>query len=520
MVRIVAHALARMSLRTSRFVGRPVEDRATRTRGDRPASCPPPGHVPEGAGGAAVCGQRVRRTARPLGVAGLAVFACLLLGMGGGTQRPNVLLITVDTLRADALSTYGAPATASPELAAFAAQAVVFDRAIAAASYTGPSHASILTGLGPRQHRMGLTNGRRALGDEPRLAEAFRKSGYATAGFVSNQVLRAETGVAAGFDVYDDELPTVELNRPKNFERIAEDTVRRALGWLAEPRKQPFFVWVHLQDPHGPYDAPAPYRDLFPARATGEIELPVLDRDRGPGGIPRYQQLAGLRLPGQYRARYAGEVAYADAWVGRLLAAARAQGPLVVAVTADHGESLGEGDRYFEHGHDVTPELCRVPLLLSAPRLAAGRCSAPVAHVDLMPTLLELAGVPPPAGGAGLALGPYLRGEREFPARPVFCDIGFAVGAYAADHVLLARGVATSSNPQENPSVLPAAELRQRTDYRWSGEPAPRVASAETDPSLVRALEVYAGRPEPGGAVIPLDGADRERLRQLGYEPQ
>lgn len=456
--------------------------------------------------------------ARLLRVASLGLVAAMILGMSGGTRRPNVLLITIDTLRADALSVYGAPASASPELAAFAAGAVVFDRAIAAASYTGPSHASILTGLGPRQHAMGLSNGTHALGDEPRLAEHFRTAGYATAAFVSNPVLRAKTGLGRGFDVYDDELSVTELNRHDHFERIAEDTVRRAAAWLAQSPKGPFFLWVHLQDPHGPYNAPVPYRDMFPAVTDGEAELPLLKRDHGPGGIPHYQQLPGLRLPGQYRARYAGEVVYADAWAGRLLAAARTRGPLVAALTADHGESFGEGGYYFGHGHDVTPELCRVPLLLSAPGVATGRFSAPVAHVDLMPTLLELAGLPAPAAGAGLALGPYLRHEREFPVRTAFCEIGFAVGAYAADHFLLARGAATSARPQEEPSVLPAAALTQRAEFRWSGRSAPATPSTEPDRALAQALDAYAIAPVAIGAGIRLHGADRERLRQLGYE--
>jgi hypothetical protein len=124
-----------------------------------------------------------------------------------------------------------------------------------------------------------------------------------------------------------------------------------------------------------------------------------------------------------------------------------------------------------------------------------------------------------PARSAGLALGPYLRSGRALPARTAFCDIGFAVGAYAADRFLLARGVATSKNPQENPSVLPAAALRQHTDYRWSGGLAPSVLSAEADPSLDQALDAYATVPQPAGAVIPIDAGDRERLRQLGYEP-
>jgi arylsulfatase len=196
-----------------------------------------------------------------------------------------VLLITVDTLRADHLHCYGQSLPTSPNIDAFAARSVVFERAIAASGYTGPAHSAILTSRYPRRQSMGLSNGMLTLGGVETLADAFRQGGYDTAAFVSNDVLNARTGLNQGFDVYDDELPTVEPNRPNVFERLAPQTVERALAWLARPRTKPFFLWVHFQDPHGPYTPPAPYRDRFHVPAVAdEPELPVLDDDGGPGG--------------------------------------------------------------------------------------------------------------------------------------------------------------------------------------------------------------------------------------------
>jgi arylsulfatase A-like enzyme len=460
-----------------------------------------------------------------LAVVALLGAAALTAMRPGGDARPNVLLVTVDTLRADHLHCYGQPLPTSPNIDAFAARSVVFDRAIAASGYTGPAHSSIMTARYPRRHSMGFSNGLLALAGVETLAEAFRQGGYDTAAFVSNAVLSAHTGLNRGFAVYDDELPNVEQNRREVAERVAPRTVERALGWLARPRTQPFFLWVHLQDPHGPYTPPAPYRDQFHLSAAGEPELPVADDNSGQGGIPPYQLVDGPRHVSDYRSRYAGEIAYTDQAIGELLAAVERQPPSIVALMADHGESFGENGFYFAHGHSAAPDLSHVPLILNAPGLSAERRADPVSHVDVMPTLLELAGLPLPPGAEGIALGPILRAHASVPARAVFCDIGYEVGAYGTDTFLLASTPEKRNWPLElfyqeghadqEHAIAGAQRLTVRQTFQWDGGSA--WLARDPDPQLATRLASYLAAGGTAGEPVQLSPSDRERLRSLGY---
>ena len=284
-----------------------------------------------------------------------ALFCCALAMslVACGSPMPNVLLITVDTLRADHLGAYGFPSEASPNFDALAERSVLFERAVAASSRTAPAHASLFTSRWVRDHSIGYRNGSTRLGEEQTLAEILAATDYETAAFIGNAMLRRRVGLDRGFGVYDDELPDSETNRPV-FERIAENTTPRAEAWLAADRERPFFLWVHYNDPHGPYTPPPEY--LAPGAGTGPGEdtpLPALAIQRGIGGIPAYQLIGEERRPSQYRARYAGEVRYFDAWLRRLLDAAEGADDgrgLITLITADHGESFGEDGIYFSHG--------------------------------------------------------------------------------------------------------------------------------------------------------------------------
>jgi len=472
-------------------------------------------------------------TVRTIG--GFAIAALLVIGAvhavrPGGGSRPNVLLITVDTLRADHLHCYGQPLPTSPNIDRLAARSVVFDRAIAASGYTGPAHSAIMTSKYPRRNSMGFSNAWLALDGVETLAEAFRRGGYETAAFVSNDVLTARSGFNLGFDVYDDDFRAAEPNRPERLERVAPQTAERALAWLARPHAKPVFLWVHFQDPHGPYTPPASYRDRFRLPPVdGEPELPVLEDNSGRGGVPPYQLVDGPRRVSDYRGRYAGEIAYMDQSVGDLLAAVERHAPVIIALTADHGESFGENGFYFAHGHSAAPDLSHVPLILSAPELSAERRADPVGHVDLMPTLLELAGLPVPAGLEGIALGPILRAHAGAPPRAIFCDVGYEVGAYGAEEFLLASIPAQKDWPLEflyqsgqadrEQTVAGTDGLTVRQTYRWSGGPtwSPR----DPDPQLATRLAAYFGSSSNvAGQPVPLSPSDRERLRALGYGPR
>jgi choline-sulfatase len=443
-----------------------------------------------------------------------AVFAIFACAPAPPPQR-SVLLVTVDTLRADYVHAYGFPLPNTPRIDELAARGVIFENAIAAAAVTVPSHASIMTSRYAREHSVGTLNGETRLAGDVTLAEQLQRAGWETAAFVSNVVLRRRAGLDRGFDVYDDELDAGELNRRGHFERVAERSVGRARDWLAGRSGRPFFLWVHVQDPHGPYTPPAPYLGQI-----GEVELrakqtlPVLHSSVGRAGIPDYQYVAGRERPGEYAGHYAEEILYSDHWIGELVAAAeRASGArgLVVALTADHGESMGEGGWFFQHGHATTPDLARVPFVLVAPGLESRRVKDIVSHVDIAPTLLELAGAAPLAAASGLSLARWLGSGDPLPERLVFCDTEGEAGAYHAGGYLRAAGSAAHSRPTAADEPLRFDALEQNSEGEW--RPAMIVQRQQQQ------LTHYLAKPAPLVAAGVMDPEHVAQLRALGYLP-
>jgi arylsulfatase len=456
----------------------------------------------------------VRPIAALLGASLLFSAACR--AEGAPDTRPNVLLIVIDTLRADHLGAYGFPHATSPRIDALAAEGVVFERAIAASSSTVPSHAALMSSKHVREINAAFATGLGRM-EEPRpLALLFREAGYRTGAFVSNYVLQRKWGFAVGFDRFDDELTVPEPNRPKILERLADDTTRRALDWLAEEDERPFFAWVHYQDPHGPYAAPAPHAGRFSlAPAPGEHPLPLLPGNTGRQGIPRYQAVDGERRPHRYRSRYADEILYADGGVGALLDALESHPsgrPFVVLLTSDHGESFGEEGRWFVHGYSTTPQVAHVPMILRAPGLEPGRRADPVGHVDVLPTLLELAGLAPLPDARGLPLGPYLREGRPLPERWLFCDIGKELSAYRGDGFVRVTGVGKAR--KEDGGRIFDVSRASWTRYTWTGGDRWKVATSDADPDP--GLVSYLRRAVPPRE-MELDAQTREHLRALGY---
>lgn len=307
--------------------------------------------------------------------------ACLLPALAGCTAEApappgrSVILVTCDTLRRDALEPYGAAPGCTPNLARLAEEAVVFEQAWSAAPSTLPSLSSLFTRRTPDE--LGVTAGNRMLlpPEADTLAERLGEAGLETAAVVSNAVLRrfptpiGDVALAQGFDHYDDRMAARERNR-QLFERGAPDTVAAALRWLdgREEPGRPFFLWLHFIEPHGPYTAGEPL--TLPEDGALPAALPLGEDDGGLGRIPRYQALGEERAPAHYRAAYRGEVHHLDQALGVLLEGLTQRGILETAtlvLTADHGESLGEGDWWFSHGQSLAPELLRVPLLIRAP---------------------------------------------------------------------------------------------------------------------------------------------------------
>jgi arylsulfatase A-like enzyme/Flp pilus assembly protein TadD len=315
-------------------------------------------------------------------IGGIAL-ACGRSDRGSAPAR-NVLLITIDTLRADHLGAYGSRAGTTPHLDRLAARGVVFEQAFTTAPLTLPAHASLLSGLWPFHHGARVNGADGIAADAPLLAARLSKAGFATAAVVGSLVLRSETGLARGFDLYDDRFAE-NAGRPArdwNARRRGDEVVDRAAGWLDGVGRRRFFLWVHLYDPHAPYEPPSPYRERFPGRP------------------------------------YEGGVAYADACLGRLMARLEEKGLLgetLVAVAGDHGESLGEHGE-TTHGVFLYDATLRVPLLLVDPGRKARHVSAPVSLADVAPTLAEAAGLPP-APADGLSLWPLAAGNRDAPHR-------------------------------------------------------------------------------------------------------
>ncbi|MDP2315231.1 MAG: sulfatase-like hydrolase/transferase [Pseudomonadota bacterium] len=407
------------------------------------------------------------------------------------TPGANVLLVTLDTVRADALGAYGNADTPTPHLDRLAREGARFDAAYTVTPLTIPAHASIFTGLSPPRHGV-RDNGELFLGDDAAtLAEALQAHGYATMASVGAEVTSHHWGFRQGFDAFFDDMgPGASGSRRWTVERRADSVVRDALAWL-RPRAEagtPWFGWVHLYDAHDPYRPPEPY-------ATTYADRP-----------------------------YAGEVAWVDAQVGELLAGLEKLGALdhtwIVAV-ADHGESLGEHGE-ATHGVLLYEGATRVPLLVRPPTGTrwvpdgGAAVDLPVSLVDVMPTVLGALGVPVPAGLDGQDLLPVLGGApAATPDRAVYAESLYAWRhfGWAPQHLLV--------TPTHALVASTTSELYARADR------AQATNLAATDPTTLGALQArlaalqgaLAAAPTLSAVQAPADdaGARTAMLEALGY---
>ncbi|MFT7464064.1 MAG: arylsulfatase A-like enzyme [Pseudohongiellaceae bacterium] len=322
--------------------------------------------------------------------------------------RQLVLLISVDTLRADHVGAFGGPADLTPRIDRLASESTIFSNTWSPAPFTLPSVSTLLSGRYPEEN--GVVRNDCALpNDVPTLATLFAEAGFATSAVVSNFVLRDVSGLARGFNAYDDTFTRVEANRNVP-ERDASQTTDAALAWLDSPAAQsgPLFLWTHYQDPHGPYTPTAEQRARFfereRSRPDGERQLSIDKQQFGLGAIPAYQVLENRRDIAFYRAGYAGEVAALDEQLGELFDGLAEQGlydNALIVFTADHGESLGEGDYWFAHGEFLSQSLLNVPLIIRRPgQQTASRNDVSGLH-DLLPTIAAHCDLPTPPGLSG-----------------------------------------------------------------------------------------------------------------------
>jgi arylsulfatase len=369
-----------------------------------------------------------RRPATCLAALALAIAACR------GERTPqSLVLITIDTLRADRLGAYGWPRGTSPAIDALARDATLFETAVPTCSATAPSLASLLTGTHRATHRV-FGNGWVLPAEVVTLAELLKARGYRTIARMANPGIDASTGFAQGFDDFVIP-PGLESSGPGMLEGgplVADvEHVVQGLG------REPFFLWVHFMDTHGPYFPPQALRDRFaPAdyRWPGDPDaLPLGASNFGLGIIPRYQVVNDETSPASYRARYDAEVRYADDHVGAIVRALEARGlwdSTLFVLTADHGESLGEHDYYFAHGWYVSDDQLRVPLLVHGPGIPRGRrVRGSVSLVDVAPTVLDLFGLERPAAMEGATLRPLLGADE--PDRDAFAQTFYGEGLVA-----------------------------------------------------------------------------------------
>jgi arylsulfatase A-like enzyme/Flp pilus assembly protein TadD len=435
---------------------------------------------------------RIRTTLRRLACAGcLAVTVVWMAGCGGGKSAgvgsfpgAPIVLISIDTLRSDHLPAYGYHGVETPAIDALRRDAVLFERSYSHVPLTLPSHCSILSGKLPADHGVRDNVGYRFDAAKQRsLPLVLRQGGYATGGAVSAYVLRGDTGVAQGFDFWDSQVEMQLAAGLGQSRRPGNETARLAIDWLrrvaaGEPRgggaAKPFFLFLHLYEPHSPYAPPEPFASRYKASP------------------------------------YDGEIAAADAVVGDVIAELRRLGVYdraVVLLLSDHGEGLGEhGER--EHGLLLYRSTLQVPLLLKLPggSLGGSSVASPAQLVDVYPTLLSLVGIAPPAGLPGRSLLELPRtaagADRELYAETYYPRLHFGWSELTS----LIRGrfhFIQGPDPELYDLAADAAELHQL-----------RETERRTFADLRGRMKSYQGRLAAPAAVDP---ETARQLAALGY---
>jgi choline-sulfatase len=409
------------------------------------------------------------------------------LWAGQGVEKPNVILVTLDTTRADHLGCYGYARAQTPTLDALARGGVLFTQASSVAPLTQPAHSSIMTGMYPTHHGVRV-NGNTALSQEQKtIAEALSEKGYQTAAFIGAFVLDGRWGLNQGFQLYDDQF---DLEKHKHLDlasvqRPADKVVDAALAWLESHRQAPFFAWIHLYDAHSPYEPPEPFLSEY--RAGGPASL------------------------------YDGEIAFADQQLGRAVSWLQANGldkKTVIVVMGDHGEGLGSHGE-GTHGYFVYDYALHVPFLMATPfkDLRGVRVDSQVSAVDVFPTVLALTGIDGPGNVQGRSLLPAMFHPRTDATT-------YAYGESMTPSLQFGWSSLQSLRSSRYKLIkAPRPEL-----YDLTADPAEETNVYERQPTVARDLmqrldrlveETSRGAPAPETA--NLDKETLERLSALGY---
>lgn len=448
-------------------------------------------------------------------------------------QRPNIVLITLDTVRADDIGAYNPQRQCSPNLDRFAGESITFQRAESVAPITVPSHTSMLTGKYPSS--LGIwQNGDYLADDVPALAEILRQNGYQTAAFVSSIVLEScDTGFSRGFDVYDDNFSPLglpdELNRtllltltrkwlhwdPLQAEkRLSENTVDRSLQWLGNQRS-PVFLWVHLFDAHQPYDAPRVDRFRFVDPGYQGVFKGLPEQSR----LVMYQELPVSPEDVKYMHQmYQGEIYYQDKQLGRLLnvlAEEPWQSRTMILVCADHGEGF-EKNYYFNHVDRLWQPLIHVPMILHLPNAEYGgtRNYDLVSPLDFFDTALAFAGLTIPPDAPGTVLLDLINSGKTPQQRFLFSF------CRSSSHPT-SEGHARSIVDAENYKLIWHPYFDQKELYNLNNDPNETTDLTASDPARAKQLfdQLFAffGNSQPQKDSEEVGSAQNEALKGLGY---
>jgi arylsulfatase A-like enzyme/Tfp pilus assembly protein PilF len=399
--------------------------------------------------------------------------------------RPNVVLITIDTLRPDHLGCYGYKLIKTPNIDQLAAEGVRFETVVAQVPLTLPSHCSIMTGTYPAYHGVRDNVGYKLSESKTTLAEILKTQRYQTAAFVGAYVLNSKFGLNQGFDDYDDKIegssnfgPVVNLNQ---VERRAGEVVSRAMGWLNAHSQSPFFIWIHLYDPHDPYEPPPPFKEQYKAKP------------------------------------YDGEIAYADRELGKfldLLKQKRLYDNTVVVLAGDHGESFGE-HKEWTHGYFIYDTTILVPLIIRpGQKEMAGRVvTDQVSLVDVVPTILQLLDLPRSAElqGRGM-LGLMMGKQRDWP-RLAYSET-FYPAQFGWSPLAAVRRADAKFIRAPKPELY---KLREDPGEQTNRIQQQSVLANELKANLSQIESTYSDRNASQAARLDLSTQDLEKLGALGY---
>ncbi|MEW5802153.1 MAG: sulfatase-like hydrolase/transferase [bacterium] len=400
----------------------------------------------------------------------------------------NIVVITVDTLRADRVGCYGYRRIKTPQMDALASEGVLFEYAFTPTPLTLPAHASIFTGTYPLTHGL-RSNGTFALTESAlTLAEILKKEGYATAAFISAYILDSRFGLDQGFDTYNDDLVTgVQTPSLLQKERRAETVTRAAVQWLdANKGGAPFFLWVHYYDPHTAYDPPAPFKDVYA------------------------------------HSPYDGEIAYTDSWIKQLMSKlkeTKTYDQTLIVLCGDHGEGLGDHQE-DTHGVFLYDATLHVPLIFHCPALLPKnkRIGSLSRLIDIAPTLLDISGQKIPASMQGVSLLPLMNGKKEDLNLELYCETDYPRFTYGWSPL---EGIRTE---QWKYIKAPKSELYDLTKDPAEGKNLIQQEKGQAEKYQKELADLKkqiasasASGTSPSAKPVALDKASREKLKSLGY---